>query len=99
MVTRHAKPVPAFGVPSRRSRIDELRFSTEKIAAKTRGDTGVERVALRFERGKSQFFGRYAHFIGKYPVTGSGLVVRSLDPRYKARRTACSVTAWLLSRH
>jgi hypothetical protein len=38
-------------------------------------------------------------FAGNYWHVLSTLVVRSGDPRYKARRTACSVTAWLLSRH
>ena len=38
-------------------------------------------------------------FAGIYRGAACTLVVRLGDPRYKAPRTACSVTAWLLSRH
>ena len=40
-----------------------------------------------------------AYFVGNLPNRVGPLVVRFDDPRYKACRTACSVTAWLLSRH
>ena len=45
-----------------------------------------------------RFLGQMARFCDKYLGYAWPLVVRYDDPRYKACRTACSVTAWLLSR-